>query len=235
MSDPRVYAHNAIAVLASVTALTEPVTGVAAGVNANRTRMVVRHQDITADAQTLLDTEPPNRRVTLEDSFSVLRGDVAPGVTVLRMPVMVREPAPQTPHLPPGVAITTATDTDTLAIAEQTIVDGFPVNPAPTSPLLQPAVLHLPAWKVWLATRHGQPAAAGYTYDDGTAVGVYLLATLPQHRSAGLGRALMTTVLAHYPKRQIALVATEAGAPLYRSLGFAEVSKATWYIRAVID
>jgi len=42
-------------------------------------------------------------------------------------------------------------------------------------------------------------------------------------------------VIAAHPNRAIALVATDAGAPLYRSQDFVEVSAATWYIRAVID
>jgi len=82
---------------------------------------------------------------------------------------------------------------------------------------------------VWLARRDGEPAAACCTYDDGAALGVYWLATLPQHRSHGLGRAIMSAALTTCAGRPAALVATAAGEPLYASLGFQTVSEAAWY------
>jgi len=48
----------------------------------------------------------------------------------------------------------------------------------------------------------------------------------------GLGRAVLTTALAAYPKRTATLVATDSGVPLYTSLGFAPVAPITWYIRS---
>jgi GNAT superfamily N-acetyltransferase len=134
-----------------------------------------------------------------------------------------------------AVEVKVAADLDELAIADRVIIDGFPVVPNPQGPILPQSVLQQPEWKVWLAYRDEVPAAAAYTYDDGVAVGVYMLATLPEHRSAGLGRAIMAAAINAHPNRLIALVATDAGAPLYRSQGFVEVSTATWYIRAVID
>jgi GNAT superfamily N-acetyltransferase len=62
-------------------------------------------------------------------------------------------------------------------------------------------------------------------------VGVYWLATLPDHRSAGMGRAVLSTALATGPHRPWTLVATDAGRPLYESLGFVTVSTAHWYSR----
>jgi GNAT superfamily N-acetyltransferase len=100
---------------------------------------------------------------------------------------------------------------------------------------LPESVLLQREWKVWLAHHDGVPAAAGYTYGDGHSAGGYLLATLPEHRSAGLGRAIMTAAIAAHPKQHIALEATDAGAPLYRSFNFVEVATATWYIRAIVD
>ena len=58
---------------------------------------------------------------------------------------------------------------------------------------------------------------------------MYWLAALPEHRSAGLGRAVMCAALTASPGRPVVLVATAAGAPLYSSLGFAVVSEAAWY------
>ena len=69
----------------------------------------------------------------------------------------------------------------------------------------------------------------GRGYDDGAAIGVYWLATLPRHRRCGLGRAVMSAALSACPDRAAALVATAAGEPLYHSLGFQAVSTAAWY------
>ena len=179
--------------------------------------------------------EPGDCRLTIEDSFSTLFGEVGDDVLVRRMPVMVRPAGTVTVASAPTVKVTPVGDPTALADAERIIVAGFPVVPNPGSPILPQSVLLQPEWKVWLAHHNGVPAAAGYTYDDGVAAGVYLLATLPEHRSAGLGRAIMTAAIAAHPNRHIALVATEAGVPLYRSLDFVEVATATWYIRAIVD
>jgi GNAT superfamily N-acetyltransferase len=132
------------------------------------------------------------------------------------------------------VKLTAVTDARGLAVAERIIVDGFPqphAQPWVEGRTLPPRVLELPGWQVWLARREGVPAAAGYTFDDGAAVGVYWLATLSGHRSAGLGRAVLTAMLAAHPDRTATLVATDSGVPLYTSMGFTPVATATWYIR----
>ena len=54
---------------------------------------------------------------------------------------------------------------------------------------------------------------------------MYWLAALPEHRSAGLGRAVMCAALAACPGRPAVLVATAAAESLYSSLGFAAVCR----------
>lgn len=173
---------------------------------------------------------PDSRRITLEDSFGTSEPPAIQGVRTMRMPVMDRPPGPVEESRP--VSVTRVGDPDELAQAEHVIVDGFPQRahqPYVRGQALPPHVLGIPGWSAWLARRDGVPAAAGFSYDDGKAVGIYWLATLPEHRSHGLGRAIMTKILAAHPDRAATLVATEAGEPLYRSLGFATVSTAVWY------
>ena len=125
-----------------------------------------------------------------------------------------------------------AADPGTLARAERVIVDGFPqraLQPYRPGRSLPPLVLAVPGWRTWLAYRDGEPAAACCTYDDGATVGVYWLATLPRHRSRGLGRAIMFAALGAAPGRPAVLVATAVGEPLYAALGFQVVSEAAWY------
>jgi len=170
------------------------------------------------------------RRVSLEDSFGTSEPPAIEGVVTMHMPVMDRPPGPVEEVR--GVHVTRVSDIDGLAEAEWVIVHGFPQRvhqPYLRRQALPPHVLEIPGWIAWLARRDGEPAAAGFSYDDGKAVGIYWLATLPEHRSHGLARAIMTKILAAHPDRAATLVSTEAGEPLYRSLGFVTVSTAVWY------
>ena len=95
--------------------------------------------------------------------------------------------------------------------------------------MLPPLVLTISGWQTWLAYHNGEPAAACCTFDDGAALSINWPATLPEHRSHGLGRAVMCAALGSCARRTAVLVATEAGGPLYSSLGFRTVTEAAWY------
>ena len=135
-------------------------------------------------------------RVVVEDSFGDLVLPPAGQVTVDRMPLMLRAAGGMAPAADrAGTRVTRAAGRDTLAIAEQVIVDGFPrqvPRPYPPGLILPPQMLTAPGWAIWLAYHRGDPAAAVCSYDDGAALGIYWLATLPRHRSRGLGRAVMS-------------------------------------------
>ncbi len=174
----------------------------------------------------------PEHSVVVEDVFTGPdAAPLTPTARIRRMPVMNRSPGPAEP---PTAQVIEVRDPDMLAEAERVVVDGFPFphkQPWTRGQALPPAVLDLPGWRVWLAYWRGDPAAAAYTCDDGDATGVYWLATLPAHRNHGLARAVMTTAIAARPEHEVTLVATEAGRPLYESLGFTAVAMASWHIR----
>jgi GNAT superfamily N-acetyltransferase len=136
----------------------------------------------------------------------------------------------------PGGEVTTAmpvTDPERLAVAERILIAVFP--PARVVEkmrgLIQPVrVLRIPGWQVWLAHRSGVPAGAAYSYFDGTSVGLYQLATLPEHRGHGVASATMSALFARYPGVPVTLTATDQGLPLYQRLGFRTVSTAIWWI-----
>ena len=221
-----VYGDNAVALWSSLTDDVRRADGVVRADLPTVVRIIGRRPDI--DVAGLLAAAPRTRSVTVEDPYGTTSADV--DATVLRLPVMVRPPGP----IRPVGDVVRVTDADGLADAERVAVDGFPLaayQPYRRGVLLPPRVLDSPGWTVWLARRHGEPAAAVCAYDDGRAAGIYWLATLPAHRSAGLARAVLTHALAAHPERFGTLVATEAGLPLYESLGFATVSMSQWYIR----
>lgn len=68
--------------------------------------------------------------------------------------------------------------------------------------------------------------------------GVSLMATPPEHQRKGIGRALLSQVIADYRRRgmqRFHLGATEAGLPLYRSLGFELVAELPVWILELSD
>lgn len=197
------------------------------------TRVLLREPP-DADALAAIGCLSPAKSVLVEDVFTDPGSPaLTPASATMRMPVMNR-PAGAFDAAPPAVRVIEVHDPDTLAEAERVMVDGFPFpryQPWVRAQALPPRVLTLPGWRVWLAYAGAAPAAAAYTYDDGHACGVYWLATLAEHRSRGLARAVLTAAIAGRPDQEFTLVATEAGRPLYESLGFATVATATWHTR----
>ncbi|MFC8452183.1 GNAT family N-acetyltransferase [Kitasatospora sp. NPDC057223] len=125
-----------------------------------------------------------------------------------------------------------ASDADLLAAVERTVVEGFPVaarQPWTRGGMLPADLLHEPGVRGWLARAAGEDAGACLTYDDGAAVGVYWVTTIPRHRSKGVARALLGAALAAHPDRPATLVATLLGEPLYRKLGFVEQGVTRWW------
>lgn len=231
MQGPDLYVANSVAAWAA----TDPVheaDGVARVDTARTTRYFLRRPGV--DILAVLANADPERRIIIEDSFGGPVPDLPETVTAKHMPVMLRPPGPAPANPRDGVEVRRVSTLDDLSVTERVLVEGFPVEgEVGEGQLLPPSVLGLPHWHTWLATHDGVPAAGGFTYDDGASVGVYLLATLPGHRSAGLGRAIMTAGINQNPALPTTLVATEAGAPLYRSMGFVDVSAAVWYFRSV--
>lgn len=200
------------------------------------TRLILRAPMPAERLSSLLDGVPSTKNLVVEDVFgghdSVLS---APGARVLRMPVMARTAAAESVVTNETVRVVRVTDPDELAVAERLMVEAFPVPallPWRRGVALPEHVLGVKGWTVWLAYRHGEAAAAGYTYDDGRAVGLYWLVTSPEHRSAGLARALMNQIIQANPVRPLTLAATDAGLRLYESLEFRPVATTTWYMRS---
>ncbi|GLY34496.1 hypothetical protein Amsp01_005200 [Amycolatopsis sp. NBRC 101858] len=142
-------------------------------------------------------------------------------MTAAQLPVMVREPA----EVREEHTVTRVTTLDGLRKAEDIIVRGFPLEE------YQP----LEAGTVFPAGVPGQDffgkdgEGACLTMADAHVGGVYWVATLPEHRSKGVGRALMHAVLRHFHDRPVTLTASRSGKPLYDKLGFTTLGDADWW------
>lgn len=175
--------------------------------------------------------EPQPVRAMVEDPFGQL--DLKRlGLSGRPLPVMLRDhPAGHWPAVP-GVEVHRANGPRTLAAAEEVIASGFPMHaflPYRRGAMLPPGLLGSHQISVFLALRRGEPAGGCIALSADADGGIYSLATLPEHRSRGVGRALMHAALRHLGGIPVTLVATRDGVPLYQSLGFRTIGHSTWW------
>jgi ribosomal protein S18 acetylase RimI-like enzyme len=170
-------------------------------------------------------------RALVEDPFGHL--DLTRmGLVGRPLPVMLLDCRPGHWTEVPGVEVRRAADAAALAAAEEAIATGFPMHvflPFRRGAMLPPGLLGSHRISVFLALRGGEPAGGCITLSADGDGGIYSLATLPGHRSRGVGRALMHAGLRHLAPSPVTLVATRDGVPLYRSLGFRTVGHSTWW------
>lgn len=191
-------------------------------------RIMVTSEELDqAELASLAASWPADSKLTVEDPFNVL--DLSGiGLRPQSLPVMLREPGPVTGALDAD----TVTSEDEVGEAERVVVDGFPLGrfqPYRQGECLPFSLTGHPGTAFHLARRDGSPAGACATFFDGTVGGVYWVGTLPEHRSRGVGRAIMTSALRDLGDVPATLTATTAGKPLYESLGFRTVSESTWW------
>jgi ribosomal protein S18 acetylase RimI-like enzyme len=97
---------------------------------------------------------------------------------------------------------------------------------------LGPAVLDAPGLAIFLASTGETPVSAVATLRHGPTVGIWCMATAPEHQRRGAGAGLLRQVMAQHHAsgaRLFYLVATDAGYPLYERLGFRTVERiAIW-------
>jgi len=85
----------------------------------------------------------------------------------------------------------------------------------------------------YVAYADGVPVSTAATVACGETIGVYNIATLPEHRRRGYGEAVMRYALAEAerecPSRTVVLQSTEAGLRLYERMGFRTVARFSVY------
>ncbi|WP_410568145.1 GNAT family N-acetyltransferase [Amycolatopsis sp. cmx-4-61] len=165
------------------------------------------------------------RTVVVEDPFRVL--DLgALGMSAGLLPVMAREPGP----VPAPDGVERVTTPAGLAGAEDLVVHAFPLEeyqPYRPGTVFPPELLgrataffRKDTRGACLTMAHGGVGGVG---------GAYWVTTRPEHRSQGIGRALMHAVLRHFDDVPVTLTASRAGRPLYEKLGFVTLGDAAWW------
>jgi ribosomal protein S18 acetylase RimI-like enzyme len=84
----------------------------------------------------------------------------------------------------------------------------------------------------WVASLDGRPVAAAALFDGADVAGIYNVVTVPDARGRGFGRAVTVEAIAEGRRRGLrtaVLGSSDMGYPVYRSLGFREVSRLRSY------
>ncbi len=191
-------------------------------VEGRRVRIMVR-TDTPDEAEITARTDEYRRNgrtVVVEDPFRTV-GLTGIGMAVRLLPVMAREPGP-TPDEPAVTRVETPAE---LREAEDVIVRGFPLEEYQP---LDPGKVFPGALLTQAFFRKGTEGAC-FTMAHGGVGGAYWVTTMPEHRSKGVGRALMHAVLRHFGDRPVTLTASRAGKPLYDKLGFTTLGDSHWW------
>lgn len=87
--------------------------------------------------------------------------------------------------------------------------------------------------ETYVAFDGARPMSAVSVTPAGTTAGIWSMATAPAHQGQGFGRALLSQVIIDYRRRGVErfyLFATEAGRPLYASLGFETIAELSGWV-----
>jgi GNAT superfamily N-acetyltransferase len=150
------------------------------------------------------------------------------------MPGMVLERAPEL-RLPEGVTVSSGAAAELVQVS---IAAWAPVGiaaPAFHKQFAEPGRLLLPHLHVVVAWRDGCPLATALGLLSHGIAGIYWVGTVPAARGQGLGGAV-TAEVARWAfaqgARAVVLQASAQGEPVYRRLGFREISRYVWFVAA---
>jgi len=135
----------------------------------------------------------------------------------------------------PGVTLEEVVDEagrrDYLAVTVAAYAESFLPADAAEAQVATLDTVHGPAVRSVVARREGAPVAAAMVVGSDGVAGIQLVGTVPEARGRGLGE-LCTAWAADagfgLGAEAVVLEASEAGEPLYRRMGFTEVSRYRW-------
>lgn len=142
-------------------------------------------------------------------------------------PLMVlRAETPVTPSR--RVKVTRALGPELVAIAGDLVAAAFDSPRDAIARCIDVVVTPTAGVETYIAWGEAGPMSAVSVTPTGNTAGISLMATPPEHQRQGMGRALLTQVIEDYRSRGVErfhLSASEAGRPLYASLGFEPIAE----------
>jgi ribosomal protein S18 acetylase RimI-like enzyme len=120
---------------------------------------------------------------------------------------------------------------DFLAVVVDAYADSFLPRDAAEAQLASLGAVCGPQVRSVVAREAGRPLATAMTVGSGPVAGVQLVGTIPEARRRGLGELCTRWAIGagfEFGAQAVVLEASEAGEPIYRRLGFEEVSRYRW-------
>jgi GNAT superfamily N-acetyltransferase len=132
------------------------------------------------------------------------------------------------PHDAARIAIREAHSPGELREALTACAAGFGAPPEAFEPLYSPAVAAHPGVRIYLGDVDGHPVTTGVGFLAGGGVGVYSVATLPNHRRRGYGGEIVRRIVLdgfQGGARSAYLLASELGVGVYERVGFTRAAR----------
>lgn len=142
------------------------------------------------------------------------------------LPGMVLRPSEFVDVRDPKLTFSRAHDAAGLSVAATVGAAGFEVPRELIEALYTPRVAALPGLSIYVGYADGHPVSTAMTWAGDGAVGIYNVATPPEHRGRGYGRAVTSKAVADgfAAGADLAwLQASQLGQPVYRAMGFRQV------------
>ena len=124
-------------------------------------------------------------------------------------------------------------DPGQLAIAEQVLVEGYPMpemQPLQRGDVFGPGLIGSRT-RVWLAWHEGRAIAVSAAHHAYGVTLVEYVATLPGARGLGAGTAVTWEATLSQPDSPALLIASDAGRPVYERMGYLAIERWTAWLR----
>lgn len=149
-----------------------------------------------------------------------------------KFPFMVLSPE-NAPSMTKDCQIKRAEDKEGIKAANAAMAAAFNIPAAMVHRAFGPLILESPGLEIFVANQDGNTVSALQTTRNGPYVGIWSMATPPEHQRQGIGRALITWVIAYHCQKGAKIFylgATPAGKPLYEKVGFETADEAQVWV-----
>jgi len=152
------------------------------------------------------------------------------GYSSHELPLMIRPTSGEIPPPPEGLEIIEVEDSETLKSVEITLIEGWPVptlNPSVPGTIWDKRILGDEAFRIWLGVFEERPVSCSHAFIDREFILVGPIATVPEMRHRGFGKALTWRATITKPSLPAMLHASELGRPVYERIGYYSVAGLT--------
>ncbi len=146
-------------------------------------------------------------------------------------PLMFRPAGPATTTVP-GLRVGEATDADTLADFERTLIEAYPapeMQPWARGSMFAPGILDS-AWRLFVGYEGDEPVGTAGAWVSPAMTLVELVSTRPECRGKGYGAALTAAATVVAPDQPAMLIASDDGRGVYDRLGYLPLSRHTLWL-----